>query len=89
MLYRYRIARVRSESAFQALLEQDRKLLAEFGLQLVSVDVGVNVVKAENVKKGKVNSWDLMSFDERTWGIMLPLLEELRMRAVQGAAGRV
>ncbi len=78
MGYRYRIARAMGRREFEAAVEEDQELLAQFGARLMSVQGGVRAaLECELKSDGKVHPWNLVGVDEKTWEWLRPLLVEL------------
>ena len=63
--------------ALDEALREDTILLSDFGLQLLSVDSGVRAALEKEVKNERVNPWNVLGIDSKTWGWLRPLLKEL------------
>lgn len=84
---RYKIARARSPERLQELLQQDADLLSDFGMTLTAIDGGLSIVPTEVVTNRKrINPWDMLNVSMGLWEWLLPLLEELRVRRIQGSS---
>ena len=78
MAYRYRVARAMGRQHFEEAVEEDKELLEELGARLLSVDSGMRAaLEAELKLDGRVHPWNVVTFDEKTWNWIRPLLEEL------------
>ena len=87
---RYKIARARSPERLQQLLQMDAELLSHFGMTLTAVEGGVSMVPTSVMKSRKrINPWDVHNVNMSIWEWMLPLLEELRLRRLEGASAQV
>jgi hypothetical protein len=83
---RYKLARARSPERLQELLREDADLLAHFGMTLTAVESGVSMVptRVMNTRK-RINPWDVVNVNMSVWEWMLPLLDELRSRRLEGS----
>jgi len=77
MACRYKLARAMGKGALDEALKEDSILLSDFGLQLLSVESGIRAAKKDEVKSGRVNPWNVVGIDSKTWGWLRPLLKEL------------
>jgi len=77
---RYRLALTRGETAYHDAVEEDRDLLSQFGLGLLSVQNGLRLVSSRAANKGKINPWDVMPMSPQVWKWLRPLLLELEER---------
>lgn len=80
MSQRYHVARAMGEQEFARVYEEDSDLLAEFGLQLLSVENGVRAAVIAELRKGKINPWNVVTIEMKSWDLIRPLLLELRSR---------
>ena len=79
-----RYLEARAAGNIDQVLEADRELLREFGLRLLSVDSGVQVVVEREVRGKQVHPWHVTAIPDKAWSILHPLLAELReLRAKQ------
>jgi hypothetical protein len=61
-----------------AVLREDTELLARFGLRLLSVEGGVQAAVEDEVKGRKqIHPWNVLTIDEKTWGWLRPILEQV------------
>ena len=75
---RYRVARAMGDAEFVKVVKEDEELLKGFGLKLLSVESGVRAVPEGKSRGGRVNPWDIVTFEDANWTIVRPLLEELQ-----------
>lgn len=90
MADRYRMAQAKGKRHFQAVVEEDTRLLASFGLGLLSVNNGLRVVVKKSLRGDRVNPWDVIEVNARFWRWLRPLLvelSELRAARVNGVNG--
>lgn len=91
MLCRYKKARAKGREFFQAAVEEDQELLAEFGMILLSVDSGLRIAVKKSLRGKKINPWDAIEMSSRIWGWLRPLLVELaeyrKLKATASAEG--
>ena len=90
MADRYRMAQAKGKRHFQAAVEEDTRLLASFGLGLLSVSNGLRVVRKKSLRGDRVNPWDVIEVNARFWRWLRPLLIELhdlRAAKVNGVNG--
>ena len=85
MACRYKLARAMGKQAFEEALQEDTILLSSFGLQLLSVDSGVRAALEKEVKNERVNPWNVLGIDSKTWGWLRPLLKELSQHRQEAA----
>lgn len=78
MSYRYRVARAMGQSAFDRAVQEDQELLDEFGLKLLFVDPGVRAAIKSELRENRINPWNVIEIDGKTWKWLRPLLLELR-----------
>lgn len=83
MADRYRMALARGQRAYEEAFNEDAALLASFGLRLLSVQGGVRAAVEDEVKGKRINPWDVMEINMKTWGWLRPLLIELRESRMQ------
>ena len=76
MSSRYRMAQ--AMGTYEEVVREDENLLAGFGLRLLSVQCGIRAAVEDELKGGRVNPWNVLTIDEKTWGWMRPLLVRLR-----------
>lgn len=73
---RYRVARAMGN--YEEVVAEDSRLLDRYGLQLLAVDCGVHAaVKGELDRSGRVNPWNTVTLDEKTWHWLRPILVRL------------
>ncbi len=78
MELRYRKARAGGPEALEQAYKEDAQLLEIFGLRLLSIESGVRAaVIAEVGENKRVQPWHVVSFDDKTWSFIRPLLERL------------
>ncbi len=77
MACRYKLARAMGKRVFEEVLKEDTILLSGFGLRLLSVDSGVRAAKQAEVKGDRINPWNVLGIDSKTWKWLRPLLQEL------------
>jgi len=66
---------------YEEVLQEDIKLLEDFGLRLLSIDGGVRAAVEGEIKGNRINPWNVVALDEKTWDWLRPLL--CRLRAVE------
>jgi len=72
------MARTRGKQAYEGAVQEDKELLRGLGLALLSVEGGLRVTIARQVRNGRVNPWDTIQVNSKFWGWLRPLLVELR-----------
>ena len=77
MVSRYKMARAKGRQYFEEALAEDQRLLASFGLDLLSVENGLRVVRKKGLRTGRINPWDILEVNPQIWGWLRPLLLEL------------
>ena len=70
----------------EEVVQEDGKLLADFGLRLLSIEGGVRAAVEDELRNNRVNPWNVVSIDEKTWDWLRPLLH--RLQAAEGRAER-
>lgn len=78
MANRYRIAMAMGRDRYEKAVREDEELLQTFGLRLLSVDGGVRAAIEEEVTGKRINPWNVVTIDEKTWTWLRPLLCRLR-----------
>ena len=73
----YAVARARGRHIYEALVEEDRALLATFGLDLISVGAGLRLVPKKEGRTS-VAPWEVINIELKTWKVFRPLLMQLR-----------
>jgi hypothetical protein len=84
MSNRYRVARAVGQEKYAQVLREDAELLRGFGLRLLSVEGGVRGALEDEIKGDRVNPWNVVTIDEKTWNWVHPLL--LRLRTAEARA---
>lgn len=85
-LDRYKVAR--AQGKYHQIVEEDKALLHEFGLGLISVDNGLRVAVKKSLRDGHINPWDVLPIHPDLWKVLRPLLAELRtFRASRSVSG--
>jgi len=85
MSNRYRIARAMSREKYEEVVREDEALLGLFGLRLLSVHSGVRAAVEDEIKEDRINPWNVVSIDEKTWTWLRPLLCRLRTSEARSA----
>lgn len=85
MSSRYRVARAMGREAYEQVVREDKELLRTFGLRLLSVGSGVRAAVEDEIKEDRVNPWNVVSIDEKTWKWLHPLLRRLRTHEARAA----
>jgi hypothetical protein len=75
---RYRVAMAMGREEYEEAVREDTELLNKFGLQLLSVNSGVRAAVQDELKDGRINPWNVLTIDEKTWMWLRPLLVRLR-----------
>lgn len=83
---RYRVAQAISQDRFREVLKEDTELLAQYGLKLLSVQAGISAAVEDEIKDGKINPWNVINVNDKTWKWLHPLLLRLRAAEAQVAA---
>lgn len=78
MANRYHMALARGTEDYEVAIEEDAQLLKEFGLRLMGVQGGITAAVEAEIKKGKINPWNVLEINSKTWEHLRPLLLELR-----------
>lgn len=73
---RYAVALAKGRRVFDLVREEDRELLASYGLRLLSVQSGIRFAVEEDIN-GKVNPWDMIELTTSAWHVIRPLLVRL------------
>jgi len=77
MIDRYATARAIGQERYRAVLEEDKKLLDQFGLSLLSVEHTVQVAHKKKIREGRINPWDVISIPPALWEWLRPTLVEM------------
>ena len=78
MISRYNLAAAKGKRYLEEAIEEDKVLLDSFGLGLLSVEEGLQLVNKKEVRGSRVNPWDVQQVSGRVWKWLRPLLVELR-----------
>jgi hypothetical protein len=82
---RYRVARAMGREKYKEVVREDEELLNGFGLRLLSVDCGLRAAIEEELKGERINPWNVVTIDEKTWKWLRPLLCRLRTAEARAA----
>lgn len=82
---RYRVARAMGREKYEEVVREDEELLGSFGLRLLSVGSGVRAAVEEELKGERINPWNVVTIDEKTWKWLRPLLCRLRTAEARAA----
>jgi hypothetical protein len=85
MANRYRVARAMGQSKYEEVLREDAELLHGFGLKLLAVQGGVRAAVEDEIKGDRINPWNVVTIDEKTWDWLHPLLRRLRTAEARAA----
>lgn len=85
MSNRYRVARAIGREKYEKVVGEDVELLNLFGLRLLSVHSGVRAAVEVEIKEDRINPWNVVSIDEKTWTWLRPLLCRLRTAEARSA----
>jgi hypothetical protein len=77
MIDRYATARALGQEHYRGVVDADRKLLDQFGLNLLSIENTVQVANKRKVRGGRVNPWDVISITPALWEWLRPTLVEM------------
>lgn len=83
---RYRIAQAMGNEELLQAIKEDTKLLAEFGLRLLSVEGGVQAAIEDEVNDDRINPWNVLFIDGKTWDWLRPILVQAQKRKSESAA---
>lgn len=89
MIDRYATARALGQEHYRDVLEADRKLLDQFGLNLLSIDNTVQVTNRKKTRGGRVNPWDVIAITPALWEWLRPTLLEMSELKHQQHVGAV
>lgn len=78
MADRYRMALAQGQLAYERAVDEDTELLAHFGLRLLSVQSGVRAAVEEELKGERIDPWNVLEINTKTWAWLRPLLIELK-----------
>lgn len=78
MLNRYIMARTKGREAYEQAVEEDRALLAHFGLRLMSVDGCIRAAVERELRGKAVNPWNVIELNAKTWDWLRPILVAAR-----------
>lgn len=81
---RYRVARAMGRAKYEEVLREDAELLHTFGLKLLSVEGGVRGAIEDEIDE-RINPWNVVTIDEKTWKWLHPLLRRLRTAEARAA----
>lgn len=68
------------KDALERVLKEDKDLLGDFGLLLLYAGSGVRAAVEDEIRGKKVNPWNVMEINDKTWTWLRPLLTELKVR---------
>jgi hypothetical protein len=80
-MMRYRVARAVGPDRYREVLKEDAELLQLYGLKLMCVESGLTAAIEEETQGGRINPWNVVEMNEKTWKWLRPLL--LRLRAAE------
>jgi hypothetical protein len=75
---RYRVALALGRDAYEAAVNEDVKLLENFGLKLLSVDECVRAAVISELRGNTVHPWNVIEISTKVWDWLRPLLLQLR-----------
>jgi hypothetical protein len=71
------MALARGQREYERAVEEDTELLRGFGLRLLSVQGGVRAAVESELKGSRIDPWNVMEINTKTWTWLRPLLVEL------------
>jgi hypothetical protein len=78
MSNRYIAALAFGRDAFEAAVREDHELLAQFGLELLSIEGGVRAAVKKELRNDRIDPWNVLTIEDKTWRWLRPLLIQLQ-----------
>lgn len=75
---RYRVAMAQGRAAYEAAVDEDAELLKFFGLKLLALNECVRAAVISEIKGNRINPWNVVELNMKTWELMRPILVEAR-----------